>query len=59
LHGARALVDQLDERFERVTYDRGPYLFPELTGTSEADEAQAIDAGLIRPLRIDYVGRRR
>jgi SAM-dependent methyltransferase len=57
LHSARALVGGLDERFERVSCARGAYLFPELAGTSEADELEAIDAGLIRALRIDYVGR--
>jgi hypothetical protein len=37
---------------------RGPYFFPDLAGTSEADERAAIDAGLIRDTRADYVGRR-
>lgn len=59
LHSARALISELDERFERVRYDSGPYLFPELARTSEADERQAIEAGLVRALRVDYVGRRR
>jgi SAM-dependent methyltransferase len=59
LHSARALVHALDERFERVWSQRGAYLFPELAHTTEADELQAIEAGLVRALRIDYVGRRR
>ncbi len=59
LHSAQALVRRLDERFERVRCERGAYLFPELAETTEADELQAIDAGLIRALRVDYVGRRR
>ncbi len=59
LHSARALVRELDERFERVSCERGAYLFPELARTSEADELDAIAAREIRPLRIDYVGRRR
>jgi SAM-dependent methyltransferase len=59
LHGARALVEQLDERFDRVACERGAYLFPELSRTSEADELHAIEDGLVRALRIDYVGRRR
>lgn len=59
LHSAHALVEQLDERFERVSCERGAYLFPELTHTTEADELAAIEAGLLRAVRIDYVGRRR
>jgi hypothetical protein len=58
LHSARRLVEALDERFERVSCERGAYLFPELARTSEADELQAIEAGVIRALRIDYLGRR-
>ncbi len=57
LHSARALVEALDERFERVSCERAGYLFPELPGITEADERQAIEAGTIRALRIDYVGR--
>ena len=56
LHSAQSLVAGLDERFERVSCERGAYLFPELGQTSEADELQAIEAGLVRALRIDYVG---
>jgi SAM-dependent methyltransferase len=59
LHSARALVEGLDERFERVTCERGAYLFPELAGTSEADELDAIAAGRITALRVDWVGRPR
>jgi SAM-dependent methyltransferase len=57
LHSARILVDALDERFERVSCQTGAYLFPELAGTTEADELQAVRAGSIQALRIDYVGR--
>lgn len=57
LHSARALVEALDQRFERVSCEPGAYLFPELPGITEADERQAIEAGAIRALRIDYVGR--
>jgi SAM-dependent methyltransferase len=57
LHSARALVAELDRRFDRVVSDRGPYLFTELVDTTEADEQRAIDAGEIPALRIDYVGR--
>ncbi|HET6864953.1 MAG TPA: methyltransferase domain-containing protein [Solirubrobacteraceae bacterium] len=59
LHSAPRLVEALDERFERVSCERGAYLFPELTHTTEADELAAIEAGLLRAVRIDYVGRRR
>ncbi|MGN6867001.1 MAG: class I SAM-dependent methyltransferase [Solirubrobacteraceae bacterium] len=59
LHSAPALVDALDERFERVSCERGAYLFPELAQTTEADELDAIEAGRVQALRIDYVGRRR
>lgn len=57
LHGARTLIDALDERFERVSCETGAYLFPELAHTTEADELQAIESGLVRAVRIDYVGR--
>lgn len=59
LHSARALVEALDARFERVSCERGAYLFPELAHTTEDDELDAIEAGEIRALRVDYVGRRR
>ena len=59
LHGASSLVRELDRRFDRVRRDRGAYLFSDLPGTSEAEELSAIEAGEIRALRIDYVGRRR
>ena len=57
LHSPRALMPALDRRFERVLCRRGPYLFPELSGATEADEQRAIDARDIQALRIDYVGR--
>jgi SAM-dependent methyltransferase len=57
LHGVGRLVAELDQRFTRVDVRRGPYLFTELTDTTEADEQRAIDAGQIRALRIDYLGR--
>lgn len=59
LHSARALVAGLDERFERVACNRGPYFFPELADTTEADEVREIEAGRVSAVRIDYVGRRR
>lgn len=57
LHSAPGLVRELDERFQRITFERGPYFFSELAHASEADELEAIDAGKIRANRIDYVGR--
>jgi len=57
LHGARRLLRDLDQRFERVICRGGPYFFSELSDTSESDELDAINAGRIRAGRIDYVGR--
>lgn len=57
LHSARTLLAGLDERFERVRCERGAYCFPELAHTTEADESDAIAAGEIRALRVEYVGR--
>lgn len=56
VHRADLLVGELDHRFRRLAYSRGPYFFCELANTSEADERQAIAAGRIRATRIDYVG---
>jgi SAM-dependent methyltransferase len=56
LHPAGTLVPLLDARLERRALSGGPFLFADLADTSEADEQAAIDAGDIRPLRIDYVG---
>src|SRR6266516_671574 len=59
LHPGAVLLRLLDERFERQLLTRGPYFFPDLVDTTEADEQSAIDAALIRPTRIDYVATRR
>ncbi len=56
LHPGEALVRLLDERLERALLTHGPYFFPDLAGTTEADEQAAIDAGQIRASRIDYAG---
>jgi SAM-dependent methyltransferase len=56
LHSGEALIRLLDERLERQLLTRGPYFFPDLLGTTEADEQAAIDAGQIRASRIDYAG---
>lgn len=58
LHGASTLIRELDRRFDRIACDRGPYFFSDLPHTSQAEELRAIDAGEIRAVRIDYVGRR-
>jgi SAM-dependent methyltransferase len=56
IHAAAALLRLLDQRFDRRHLARGPYVFPDLSGTSMEDEQAAIDAGEIQPTRIDYVG---
>ena len=57
LHSAMTLLGLLDERFECQELSRGPYLFADLASTSAEDEQGAIDAGEIRAMRVDYVGR--
>ncbi len=57
LHAAETLLRLLDERFDREHVAYGPYFFPHLAQTSEADERAAIEAGQIRATRVDYVGR--
>lgn len=59
MHGVPSLVRELDRRFDRLSCERGAFFFADLPHTTEADELRAIDAGEIRPLRIDYVARRR
>lgn len=58
LHAGQEILAELDARFgsQPVTY--GPYFFPGLASTSEADERAAIDSGLIQANRIEYVARR-
>jgi SAM-dependent methyltransferase len=58
LHRGDALVQLLDERLEPRLLARGPYFFPDLAETSEAEEQAAIDAGQIQPGRIAYAGTR-
>ena len=45
-------------RFDCEALAYGPYFFPDLASTSEADEQTAIDAGQIQANRIQYHGRR-
>ena len=48
LNSARELVRDLDERFERLACNRGPYFFVELEETSEKEELTAIETGRIQ-----------
>jgi hypothetical protein len=56
LHRGEAIVRALDARFDRQLLARGPCFFPDLTETTEADEAAAIQAGSIQATSIRYVG---
>jgi len=56
IHRAEALIGLLDERFARNQLERGPYFFPDLVGTTAEDEHAAIEGGVIRATRVDYVG---
>lgn len=56
LHSGEGLIRELDRRFHRRFRDRGPYLFADLPGTSEAEELRAIEKGEIRAMRIEYAG---
>ena len=57
LHRGEQVVSGLDARFSRVSCVTGPYFFAELDGVSFGDEQAAIDAGLLEPVGIRYVGR--
>jgi hypothetical protein len=48
----------LDARFNRQVYTEGPYFFPDLADTSQAEEQAAIDAGLIQAGGIRYAATR-
>jgi SAM-dependent methyltransferase len=56
IHRGERLLRLLDERLERRLLTYGPYYFPDLVATTEAEEQAAIDAGQIQASRIDYVG---
>ena len=58
LHAGQDIVRELQARFGCQELSYGPYFFPDLAGTSEADEQAAIDAGQIRANRIQYRGER-
>jgi SAM-dependent methyltransferase len=59
MHPGADVLDGLEARFETEHLAFGPYFFSDLADTSEADEQAAIDAGLIRATRIQYLGRKR
>lgn len=59
LHTAADIVAALDARFDRRFLGDGPYFFADLEDVSEAGEQAAIDAGVIQPGRVAYIGRRR
>jgi len=58
LHPGAAILRGLDARFDRQLYAEGPYFFPDLADTSEAQEQAAIDAGLIQAGGIRYAATR-
>jgi SAM-dependent methyltransferase len=58
LHAGADILNGLDVRFARAALGYGPYFFPDLAGTSKADEQAAIDRGLIQANGIQYAGRR-
>ena len=57
LHPGESMLRALDARFDRRSLTRGPYFFPDLVDTSEADEQTAIDSGLIQPGGLRYTAR--
>ncbi len=58
LHTGQDILRELHARFDGRLLAYGPYFFPDLAGTSEADEQASIDAGQIQATRIQYVGHR-
>jgi hypothetical protein len=56
LHRSDELIRLLDARLERQMLTHGPYFFPDLVNTTDADEQAAIDARQIQATRIDWVG---
>ena len=56
LYEGGQVLAQLEARLDRRAVGYGPYFFPELAETTEADEQAAIDAGQIRAPRIRYAG---
>jgi SAM-dependent methyltransferase len=58
LHPGEEIMGGLDARFGRRFHAKGPYFFPDLADTSEAEEQAAIDAGMIQPGGIRYAATR-
>jgi SAM-dependent methyltransferase len=58
LHPAKAILSALESRFTTTHTSTGPYYFPELEQTEEAEEQAAINAGEIQATRLLYVGRK-
>jgi len=58
LHRGEVMLRLLDERLERQLLTQGPYFFPDLVDTTEADEQTAIDTAQSQSTRIDCVGTR-
>jgi SAM-dependent methyltransferase len=59
LHRGAELVRLLNERLQHEFLQNGPYFFPDLADTTAEDEQGAIDAGVIKATRVDWVGVRR
>jgi SAM-dependent methyltransferase len=58
LHSGEEILRALQASFETRELTYGAYFFPDLSGTSEAAELAAIDAGHIQANRIQYHGSR-
>jgi SAM-dependent methyltransferase len=56
LHSGEMLIGLLDDRLTCKLLEHGPYFFPDLVGTTDVQEQEAIDAEEIRATRIDWVG---
>jgi SAM-dependent methyltransferase len=56
MHTGEEILQELDALFDCRLLEWGPYFFPELDGVDEGEERDAIDAGLIRATRVQYVG---
>jgi SAM-dependent methyltransferase len=58
LHPADDIIRGLQTRLETQSVTEGPYLFADLDGVTSDDEQAAIDAGLIQPGCLRFVGKR-
>ena len=59
LHTGEQILAGLVARFDRRLSSAGPYFFPDLAATTEADEQAAIDRREIQANGIRYIGLRR